>query len=103
MDEDQESTAGMHVGTSLEGEHGTRISAAVVRVAKKIEDHVSSVVAASVAPAATQPASVPGALSIRQVRMPSGKLSAAKPVPAAAAQRQWQPHIQVAVAPIGGG
>jgi len=41
----------MKMGAVLAGEHGARISAAVVGVAKKVEDAVGALVAATAAPA----------------------------------------------------
>ena len=90
----------MNVGTVLKGEHGQRISAAVVEVARKVEDNVCRVVTAAVNQA---PSRVPGSLSIKQVRRASGKLLATKPVAATAnVVQHQQPHISVAVAPLGG-
>ncbi len=78
-------------------------TAAVVSVAQKVEAAVKGIVATTTP--AKQPAGThPGALVIKQVRRASGKLSLAKPAPgAASASICQQPHIEVSVAPLGGG
>ena len=87
----------------LQGEHGTRIAVAVTKVAEKVERSVKEVCAAAATPAGRQSNSpVPGSLNIKQVRRPSGKLHAAKSVAPATTSFQ-QPHIEVAVMPLGGG
>ena len=80
-DDDAGSTAGMAVGAVLKGEHGARISAAVVGVAKKVESNVVPLLAAAAGSAGgKQQGSIPGALVIKQVRKATGKLLAAKRV-----------------------
>ena len=44
------STANMNVGAVLQGVHGQKLTAAVVGVAKKVEDGVGSLLAAAAAP-----------------------------------------------------
>lgn len=94
----------MPVEAVLQGDHGARISVAVVKVAQKVESAVNRIVtAATTTPSTPYSSSVPGACAIKQVRRASGKLVAAKPVSAAqAAPSPLQPHISVTVAPLGG-
>ena len=87
----------------MQGDHGAKIAVAVTKVAEKVESNVRKVVAASATQQGQQqggPAVVPGSLTIKQVRRPSGKLHSAKNVAPPAAQYQ-QPHIAVGVAAPG--
>lgn len=77
-DDDAASDTGMKVGAVIKGEHGVRIAAAVVDVAKKVEDNVALLAATATPVDGDQP--VQGALTIKQVRRATGKLLAAKTV-----------------------
>ena len=95
----------MNVGAVLQGEHGACIATAVVKVAQKVEKGVRRIVAVAATPGNQARASaIPGSCTIKQVRRASNKLLSANLVPAAAsASTKQQPHISVAVAPLGGG
>ena len=98
----------MNVDQMLQGPHAERIATAVVSTTKRVEEYIDRLVAAAVpaaskkAPTPVVPSPAPGALTIAQVRKATGKLLAAKPVPVAPSMYH-QPHIEVAIAPLGGG
>ena len=72
----------MNMGAVLTGDYGARISAAVLNVAKKVEDNLGLLTAAVTPNDQGKQAAVPGALTLKQVRKASGKLLAAKLVAA---------------------
>lgn len=88
----------MDVSAVLQSDHGDRIAAAVVHVARKVEDRVPGLKVAAATPDSrpTAPATR-GSLLIKQVRRSTGKIHAARPAAAPSPTSSAQPHIEVAV------
>lgn len=93
---------GMDVSAVLQSDHGTRIAAAVVHVARKVENNVRDLLVAAASPSSRPaPTAAQGSMVIKQVRRAAGKIHAAREAPASASPVSSQPHIEVAVTATG--
>ena len=96
----------MDTNAVIQGEYGARIATAVVKVAERVEKGIPRVVAASTtAPgrsSSSDSSTLPGACVLKQVRKAAGRMHSADLAPGAlTASTKQQPHIQVAITPIG--